>query len=148
MLDDRTGPSAATHPRMLRLWNARSNRLGWGLYLGAGANGPEATPFDAATLELAVPARRSDLSGLPPAWIGVGTLDLFHSEDVEYARRLTGAGVQVELHIVPGAYHGFDAAEPRADVSLDFVARTIKALRRMLTDSEERFDVGGAPVGA
>lgn len=137
MLDDRTDESAAAHPHMLRLWNGRSNRLGWGMYLGAGpalahTAGPAATPLDAATLELAVPARRADLSNLPPTWIGVGTLDLFHDEDVEYARRLTAAGVQCELHIVPGAYHGFDQSEPKAAVSRDFLRRQLEALRRML----------------
>ena len=132
MLDDRTDESAASHPRMLRLWNGRSNRLGWGMYLGAGTKGPEATPLDAATLELAVPARRADLSKLPPAWIGVGTLDLFHDEDLEFARRLTEAGVPCELHVVPGAYHGFDVAEAKAAVSRDFLTRQIEALRRML----------------
>ncbi|MFL0711888.1 MAG: alpha/beta hydrolase [Microcella pacifica] len=132
MLDDRTDESAAAHPRMLRLWNGPSNRLGWGMYLGAGTAGPAATPLDAAALELAVPARRADLSGLPPTWIGVGTWDLFHDEDLEFARRLTEAGVTCELHVIPGAYHGFDAAEPKAAVSRDFVARQVEALRGML----------------
>jgi acetyl esterase/lipase len=132
MLDDRTDTPAAAHPRMLRLWNGPSNRLGWGMYLGAGTGGPAATPLDAAELERAVPARRTDLSGLPPTWIGVGTLDLFHSEDVEYARRLTAAGVPTELHVIPGAYHGFDASEPAAAVSRDFVQRQVDALRGML----------------
>jgi len=132
MLDDRTPAADIPHPRSLRLWNARSNRLGWGMYLGAGTAGPAATPLDAATLELAVPARRTDLSTLPPTWIGVGTLDLFHDEDLEYARRLTDAGVPCELHVIPGAYHGFDASEPKAAVSRDFVARLLEALRGML----------------
>lgn len=132
MLDDRTDSPAAAHPHLLRLWNGPSNRLGWGMYLGAGTNGPAASPLDTATLELAVPARRTDLSGLPPAWIGVGTLDLFHDEDVDYARRLTEAGVPCELNVIPGAYHGFDAAEPRAAISRDFVSRQIEALRAML----------------
>jgi len=132
MLDDRTDESAAAHPRMLRLWNGPSNRLGWSMYLGAGAAGPAATPLDAATLELAVPARRADLSGLPPTWIGVGTLDLFHDEDLEFARRLTEAAVPVQLHVAPGAYHGFDKAESKAAVSRDFAARQVEALRDML----------------
>lgn len=140
MLDDRTDESAAAHLRMLRLWNGPSNRLGWGLYLGAGSAlahpaGPTATTLDAASLERAVPARRPDLTGLPSTWIGVGTLDLFHAEDVEYARRLTEAGVPTELHVIPGAYHGFDASEPTAPVSRDFVQRQVDALRRMLSAS-------------
>lgn len=148
MLDDRTDESAAAHPRMLRLWNGPSNRLGWGMYLGAGgalarradaaspagpaARPADASPLDADELALAVPARRTDLSGLPPTWIGVGTLDLFHTEDVEYARRLTEAGVPTELHVVPGGYHGFDASEATAAVSVDFVQRQLDALRGML----------------
>lgn len=137
MLDDRTGQAAATHPRMLRLWNPRSNRLGWGMYLGAGTKGPEATPLSADELALAVPARRAEqgpaaLRGLPPTWIAVGTLDLFHAEDVEYARRLTEAGIPIELHVIEGAYHGFDAAEPAAAVSRDTVQRQLDALRAML----------------
>jgi acetyl esterase/lipase len=91
----------------------------------------------AATLELAVPARRAEqgpsaLSGLSPAWIGVGTRDLFHDEDVEYAQRLSEAGVPCELHVIPGAYHGFDASEPKAAVSRDFVQHQLDALRGML----------------
>lgn len=131
MLDDRTPVGPDPNPRGLRLWNVPSNRLGWGMYLGAGASGPAATPLDTATLELAVPARRGDLSGLPPTWIGVGTLDLFYPEDVEYARRLTAAGVPCELHVIAGAYHGFDASEPAAEVSRDFVDRQVEALRGM-----------------
>ena len=84
-----------------------------------------------------MPARRAEhgsaaLSGLPPTWIGVGTLDLFHDEDVEYARRLTEAGVPTDLHVIQGAYHGFDASEPTAAVSRDFVQRQVDALRGML----------------
>ena len=42
--------------------------------------------------EYAAPARRTDLSGLPPAWIGVGDLDVFYDEDVDYAEKLKAAG--------------------------------------------------------
>lgn len=132
MLDDRTPVGEGPDRRGLRLWSVRSNRLGWGMYLGAGTKGPAASPLDAATLERAVPARREDLSGLPPAWIGVGTLDLFYDEDVAYAQRLTEAGVHCDLHVVEGAYHGFDIAESSATVSRDFVTRQLDALRAML----------------
>lgn len=131
MLDDRTPVGDDPAARDRRIWSASSNRLGWGMYLRAGTKGPAATPLDAETLERAVPARRTDLSGLPPTWIGVGTLDLFHDEDVAYARRLIEAGVPCELHVVPGAYHGFDAVEPKAGVSRDFVERQVAALRGM-----------------
>ena len=75
---------------------------------------------------LAAPARYDDLSGLPPAWIGVGTNDLFHDEDVTYARRLQQAGVASTLHVVPGAYHNFDSIEAKTAVSQAFLqAQTI-----------------------
>ena len=92
----------------------------------------------------AAPARREDVSGLPPAWIGVGTLDLFYEEDLEYARRLSDAGVPCELYIVPGAFHGFDAVFRRADVTREFWAeqahgaegRAVRAEREACTTAD------------
>ena len=81
----------------------------------------------------AAPARRADLSGLPPAWVGVGDLDLFHDEDVDYARRLEAAGVPCELHVVPGWYHGADALAAKAPSSVEFHRRLAAALRSALT---------------
>lgn len=109
MLDDRTGLYADPFPATRRLWNAESNRLGWCAYLG-----------DAAPDEVA-PARRGDLSGLAPAWIGVGTLDVLHDEAVRYAHRLQAAGVRTELSTVPGAFHGFDAVAPKTVVARNFI---------------------------
>ena len=80
----------------------------------------------------AAPARAQDLAGLPPTWVGVGTNDLFHGEDVTHARRLREAGVDVELVEVPGAYHGFDAVQRSAPVSRDFTTAQVQALRRAL----------------
>jgi len=81
---------------------------------------------------LAAPARYDDLSGLPPAWIGVGTNDLFHDEDVTYARRLQQAGVACTLHVVPGAYHNFDSFEAKAAISRAFVKAQTTALDEAL----------------
>jgi acetyl esterase/lipase len=124
MLDDRT-TDGGVDPRALRLWNQRSNRLGWDAYLRDLGGQVPAT---------AAPARATDLSGLPSTWIGVGTNDLFHHEDVTWAQRLRSAGVPCVLHVVEGAYHGFDLVEPRAAVSRDFLRARIRALRSMLTD--------------
>lgn len=101
MLDDRTTrvPGRGAQGRLL--WTARSNRFGWSSYLGHPAGQDESRPY-------AVPARRDDLRGLPTAWIGVGDLDLFYAEDVDYAERLRSAGVAVQLHEQPGMYHGGD----------------------------------------
>jgi acetyl esterase/lipase len=72
------------------MWNAGANRLAWSSLLGIPAG---SSRMPAA----AVPARVAAVAGLPPAWIGVGALDLFVEEDMEYARRLVHAGVATEL---------------------------------------------------
>jgi hypothetical protein len=72
----------------------------------------------------------ASVAGLPPAWIGVGALDLFVEEDMEYARRLVHAGVATELLVVPGAFHGFDLLVPDAGASKRFSARWKTALRK------------------
>jgi acetyl esterase/lipase len=118
MLDDRSG-AGPKNPNY-RLWGPKSNRFGWGSYLG------NADP------QVAVPARRDNLSGLPPAWIGVGTHDLFHDEDLTYAERLTAAGVPCHVEVVPGAFHGFDQVVPKAAVSRSFFASQCASLRTAL----------------
>lgn len=117
MLDDRTLDPALDDPGF-RLWDTASNRFGWRSYLGG------ADPAGA------VPARCEDLTGLPPAWIGVGTLDLFHGEDLTYAARLAAAGVPCEFHEVPGAFHGFDRVAPKATVSQAYFDGTCESLRK------------------
>lgn len=104
MLDDRT----AAHPHAGEfIWTAASNRYGWTALLGVEAGGPDVP-------ENAVPARATSLEGLPPAVIVVGALDLFVEEDMDYTRRLIRAGVPTELHVIPGAYHGYGLAGPGA----------------------------------
>jgi acetyl esterase/lipase len=125
MLDDRTATRTDVNERNLRLWNNKANRFGWRSYTGY-------PPGSAAVTGLAAPARYGDLSGLPPAWIGVGTLDLFHDEDVAYAERLTAAGVACELQVVEGAFHGFDLVRPKAGVSREFRAAQVAALASAL----------------
>jgi acetyl esterase/lipase len=117
MLDDRTAQRTDLDNPGHRLWNNSSNKFGWRAYLG------NADP------DVAVPARREDLAGLPPAWIGVGTLDLFHDEDLVYAERLQAAGVPCEVMVVEGAFHGFDGIAPKADVSQSFFASQCALLR-------------------
>jgi acetyl esterase/lipase len=81
--------------------------------------------------DYAAPARRRDLAGRPPTWIGVGTADLFHDEDVDYARRLEAAGVPTQLEVIRGAFHGFDVA-PRNKLARSFKAARLAAIRRFL----------------
>ncbi|MEU1982146.1 alpha/beta hydrolase [Nocardia sp. NPDC019395] len=128
MLDDRTSARADSHPRRMRMWSPRNNRFGWSSYLGAAATG-EVPP-------LAVPGRCEDLAGLPPAWIGAGTNDLFHAEDLAYADRLRAAGVPCEVYEVEGAYHGFDLVEAAADVSRTYLKARLAALSAVLGDGD------------
>jgi acetyl esterase/lipase len=126
MLDDRTGSTNPVPPYMGHfIWNPAENRFGWTSLLGQAAGSPAVPPGS-------VPARLSDVSGLPPAFIGVGSIDLFCEEDIEYARRLVHAGVNTELMVVPGAYHGFDVVARDAKLSVEFRSAWQAALRRGL----------------
>lgn len=108
MLDDRTGANPSGAKRIM--WTESDNQLAWQWYLDG------ADPAEAA------PGRRHDLSGLPPAWIGVGTLDLYYQECLDYGRRLREAGVTVHEEIAPGAFHAFDHIVDRAPISVKFFA--------------------------
>jgi acetyl esterase/lipase len=108
MLDDRTGAHGDDRTRIM--WSARDNQLAWRWYLGG------------VDPDLAAPARCEDLSGLPPAWIGVGSLDLFCDESLAYAGRLQDAGVPTRLEVATGGYHAFDLIVPKAAVSQRFFA--------------------------
>ena len=125
MLDDRTVTTADPSPVAGEfVWTPQQNRFGWTALLGREPGGPDVSPY-------AAPARAENLSGLPPAFISVGTLDLFLEEDMEYARRLVRARVPCELHVFPGAYHAFDRM-PNARASMVARNRSRAALRRAL----------------
>ncbi|MGA7219928.1 MAG: alpha/beta hydrolase [Candidatus Sulfotelmatobacter sp.] len=128
-LDDRTGSSRPAPPAIGHfMWTASANRLAWSSLLGVPA-GSSRVPV------AAVPARVAGVAGLPPAWIGVGSIDLFVEEDMEYARRLVHAGVATELLVVRGAFHGFDLLVPDAEVSKQFSASWKSALRKAFATS-------------
>lgn len=123
MLDDRTGTSRRTPPHVGKLgWTAESNRFGWESFLGTRPGGRSAPKG-------AVPARVANLAGLPPAWIGVGSIDLFHDEDVDYAQRLNASGVATELVVVPGGFHGFDNMPETIGIVRRFNQSKLAALR-------------------
>ena len=124
MLDDRTGTTRKVPPHVgMLVWTPGGNRFGWESFLGMAPGGRTAPPG-------AVPARVENLAGLPPAFIGVGTLDLFVDEDIDYAQRLNAAGVPAELIVVPGAFHGFDGMPSK--IGNWFNAAKLDALRRGL----------------
>jgi acetyl esterase/lipase len=126
MIDDRTVTRQDPHPFAGEfVWNEKSNRFGWHSLLGHEPGIDGVSPYAAA-------ARADDVAGLPPTFIGVGALDIFLDEDIDYAQRLLRAGVPTELHVYPGAYHGFDIAA-EADVTRRFKRDAMAALKRALT---------------
>jgi len=130
MLDNRTTLLRDHAGRGWFGWTPRSNRFAWSSYLGR-APGADPPLYAAA-------ARAEDLAGLPPAWIGVGDIDLFAPEAAAYAARLDAAGVACELVVVEGAYHGFDTVDANAPVSRRFVAQQHEAMRNAIAIRDER----------
>ena len=125
MLDDRTAVRADIGRRDHKGWTNGSNYTGWSSYLGTEPGGASVQPY-------AVAARREDLAGLAPAWIGVGTPDLFLDENLTYAERLQTAGVSCDLVIAEDAIHGFDIVAADAPLSKAFVASQVAFLRDAL----------------
>ena len=125
MLDDRCTLRGDHNGQGRFAWTPDSNLYGWSAYLGRAPRMSDAP-------EYAAPARRVDVSGLAPAWIGVGTLDVFHDENVDYAARLTTSGVQCELITVEGMYHGADGIKPKAPSMRAFRAGMLDHLRSHL----------------
>lgn len=125
MLDDgNTAPASASLPDTL-LWRREDNLIGWQSYLGCKPGGKGVSPYASAF-------RATDLTGLPPAYIAVGELDLFRNENVLYAQRLIEAGVPTDLHVYAGAFHAFDGIAPGASVSRRFTADYQQALKHAL----------------
>ena len=124
MLDDRNITLSSHTITDQRTWDREKNIFAWKAYLGDSAKDGNVSPYAAA-------ARAKDLSGLPPAYIAVGELDLFLDEDIEYAQRLLQAGVSTELHVYPGAIHGFDSILT-ASVSKRFREERDSAVRKVL----------------
>ncbi|KAI1460030.1 Alpha/Beta hydrolase protein [Annulohypoxylon moriforme] len=105
MLDDRTWYPESDPRNKYWTWSVAANDMGWTYYLG-GLKKEDRNDENVPCY--AVPARAKDLRGLPPTQIGVGSLDLFKDENLDYAARLVKADVGVEFHLYPGMPHGFD----------------------------------------
>lgn len=109
-----------THP----VWSRKTSFSAWEMYLGG-------APGDAAPMYAAA-ARCADVGGVAPAYICVGTEDLFYGEDDRYAERLTAAGVACELAVFPGLYHAADVYFPEAKISQRLMASVRMALAHAL----------------
>jgi len=126
MLDDRCSAPSTREAMNLGVWEADDNERAWQALLGESAGGVDVSP-------LAAPSRAADLTGLPPAYVDVGELDVLRDEVIEYAARLNRHGISTELHVYPGAYHGWDVLSPDAAVSKRAVAERQAALRAALS---------------
>ncbi|MER7196302.1 esterase [Streptomyces sp. CB01635] len=127
MLDDRGSTFSSQQMSGLGLWDLTSNATAWQALLGDLCGAEDLPPY-------AAPSRATDLSQLPPAYLDVGSAEMFRDEGVAYANAIWQAGGQAELHVWPGAYHGFDSLAPKAALSRD--ARNARTcwLQRLLAD--------------
>ena len=120
MLDDRHTTVSSKEVLDLGIWDRQGSIEAWNWYLG-GAK-PDA---------YAAPARARDLTNLPPTYMDVGELDLFRDEDLNFAQRLAAAGISVEFHLWPGAYHASELFAPDATLSKLIWATRYNAIRRL-----------------
>ncbi|AHH18382.1 alpha/beta hydrolase family protein [Nocardia nova SH22a] len=101
MLDDRHETVSADQCADGLIWTRASSETAWDAYLGEQRASGNISYY-------AAPSRATDLSGLPPAYIDCGSNELFRDENIAYANELWKAGVQTELHVWAGGFHGFD----------------------------------------
>jgi acetyl esterase len=123
-LDDRQRSSSVRTFVDTPMWDGPNNSLMWGLYLGPdGPGGDHVSQY-------AAPARAVTLAGLPPAFVLTCEFDPLRDEGNEFALRMLGDGVEVDLHVVPGTCHGFDVLP--TEVSRRAFEEEVQALRRAL----------------
>lgn len=103
-----------------KVWCYENNKTSWDLYL---EEDKQVSAYDS-------PALCENLEGLPPVFSYVGELDPVRDENIDFWQRLMQAGVPVEAHIFPGAYHCFELGNPEAAVSKQVYALTYEALKR------------------
>jgi acetyl esterase/lipase len=125
MLDDRGDTCSAHQMAGVDPWDRVSNATAWRALLGERYGAADVSPYVA-------PARATDLTGLPPAYVEVGSAETFRDEAVAYADALWRAGGEAELHVWPGAFHGFDTVAPRATLSQDAREARLRWLRRVV----------------
>jgi hypothetical protein len=129
-LDDQHLTPSSTAITDERVWNTDLSKKVWKLYL-AGRDESALSPY-------AAPSRAHDLTNLPSTYLTVGEADLLRDENIEYTTRLMQAGILTELHVYPGAFHGFDGAVPTAQVSQRGVSEYVTVLKRGLSSHEPR----------
>ena len=119
-IDDRQETWSARHFTDTPFMTREKVRASWRHYLGS----VSASPY-------AAPARATDLSGLPPAYVSTAEFDPNRDEAIAFALALLQAGVPVELHQWRGTFHGSQAILS-AEVSQLQMAELSTVLRREL----------------
>ena len=108
------------------MWHRPNAELSWDFYLGdTYRRGGDDVPAYAA------PARATDLSGLPPAYVSTMEFDPLRDEGVLYGLKLMQAGVRTELHSFPGTFHG-SSLFSTTEISQREAAEMFTILRRGL----------------
>lgn len=110
MLDDRMTTVSSRQFGDDLLWTRASNEFGWSSLLGDRAGTDEVSIHEA-------PARATDLAGLPPVFVDVGSADIFRDEDIAFASTIWACGGNAELHVWSGGYHGYEGFAPDAAVT-------------------------------
>lgn len=121
MLDDRTLAGDAAREPFLS-WTYDMNFTGWSARLGEQLGADDVS-------SAAAPARLTDFRGLAPAYIEVGDLDIFRDENLAYAQRLAAAEIPIELHVRPGAPHGFECFAPDSQLAQRALHDRLRAIR-------------------
>lgn len=123
VIDDRCDTHSMHDGKGLYIWDTVNSRDMWDHYIGTDRS--NVSPY-------AAPARATDLSGLPLAYVMTAEHDPLRDEAIIYALRLMQAGVQVELHNYPDTIHGFDFLAP-SDISTAAVNEGIDAFKRAMS---------------
>jgi len=126
MLDDRDATVSTTQIDGVGIADRDMTRFGWTAYLGDRRAGDDVSSY-------AAPARAADLSGLPQTYLDCASAEVFRDETVAYASALWAAGVQAELHVWPGGFHGFTSMQPQAALSRAATAALAGWTDRLLT---------------
>jgi acetyl esterase/lipase len=126
MIDDRNETVSSHQYEGVGVWDRTSNLTAWSAVLGDRRGTDEVSYYSA-------PARATDLSGLPPTFIDVGSAEVFRDEDVAYASRIWAAGGNCELHVWGGAFHGFYDIAPDSDLARASIAAREAWLDRLLS---------------
>jgi acetyl esterase/lipase len=127
MLDDRCATPSMHQFDAMGVWDRISNETGWAALLGDRYGGEEISPYTA-------PARATDLSGLPPAYIDVGSAEIFRDEAIAYAQAIWQAGGNAELHVWSGAFHACDVFAPHTAVGREMIRARNTWLAKILDD--------------